>query len=91
LERDGLGAWAFLALLGSLVAFTTYLQLIAVWGPTRAGSYAYVSPVIAVLLGVVLLGEHLGWRDGIGMGVLLAAAFCSLRAPAPETQPLQHS
>jgi drug/metabolite transporter (DMT)-like permease len=58
------GGWLFLVVFGSLVAFTAYLRLIAVWGPARAGSYAYVSPVIAVLLGVVLLHEHLALRDG---------------------------
>jgi drug/metabolite transporter (DMT)-like permease len=77
------GAWLFLVLFGSLVAFTAYMRLIAVWGPARAGSYAYVSPVIAVLLGVLALGEHVGLRDGLGMALLLAAAFCSLRASAP--------
>ena len=81
------GGWLFLVLFGSLVAFTAYLRLIAIWGPARAGSYAYVSPVFAVLLGVLLLGEHLGIRDGLGMALLLAAAFCSLRAsvPAPRS------
>jgi drug/metabolite transporter (DMT)-like permease len=74
------GGWAFLVVFGSLVAFTTYLRLIAAWGPARAGSYAYVSPVIAVLLGVVLLHEHLGLRDGVGMVLLLVAAFYSLRS-----------
>jgi drug/metabolite transporter (DMT)-like permease len=73
--------WLFLVLFGSLVAFTTYMRLIAVWGPARAGSYAYVSPIIAVLLGVLVLGEHVGLRDGVGMALLLLAAFCSLRTP----------
>lgn len=76
------GGWLFLVLFGSLVAFTAYLRLIAAWGPARAGSYAYVSPVIAVLLGVLLLGERIEVRDGVGMALLLAAAFCSLRAAA---------
>jgi drug/metabolite transporter (DMT)-like permease len=67
-------------LFGSLIAFTAYMRLISVWGPTRAGSYAYVSPVIAVLLGMLTLGEHVGLRDGFGMTLLLLAAFCSLRA-----------
>jgi drug/metabolite transporter (DMT)-like permease len=77
--------WLFLVVFGSLVAFTAYLRLIAAWGPARAGSYAYVSPVIAVLLGVVLLGERLDVREGIGMVLLLAAAFCSLRPATPRT------
>lgn len=74
------GGWLFLVVFGSLVAFTVYMRLIAVWGPTRAGSYAYMSPVIAVLLGVVALGEHVGLRDGLGMALLLVAAFFSMRA-----------
>jgi hypothetical protein len=36
--------------------------------------------VIAVLLGVVWLGEPVVLRDGVGMTLLLVAAFCSLRA-----------
>ena len=77
------GGWLFLVVFGSLVAFTAYLRLIAAWGPARAGSYAYVSPVIAVLLGVLVLGEHLGLRDGARHGVaarcgfLLAAGVCA--------------
>jgi drug/metabolite transporter (DMT)-like permease len=79
------GGWLFLVVFGSLVAFTTYLRLIAARGPAHAGSYAYVSPVIAVLLGVFVLDEHLGWRDGFGMTLLLVAAFFSLRAAVSKT------
>lgn len=73
------GGWLFLVVFGSLVAFTVYMRLIAVWGPTRAGSYAYISPVIAVLLGVAVLGERVGLRDGLGMALLVVAAFFSMR------------
>jgi drug/metabolite transporter (DMT)-like permease len=79
--------WLFLVVFGSLVAFTAYLRLIAVWGPARAGSYAYVSPVIAVLLGVLVLGEQVGLRDGLGMALLLVATFCSLRNSASVPHP----
>jgi drug/metabolite transporter (DMT)-like permease len=79
------GGWLFLVLFGSLVAFPVYMRLIAAWSPARAGSYAYVSPVVAVALGVLLLGERIGLRDGIGMALLLVAAFCSLRAGSPVT------
>ena len=71
---------------GSLLAFTTYLRLIAAWGPARAGSYTYVFPVFAVLLGVVLLHENFGLRDGFGMSLLLVAAFCSLRTSRLHTR-----
>jgi drug/metabolite transporter (DMT)-like permease len=74
------GGWLFLVIFGSLIAFTAYMRLIAAWGPARAGSYAYLSPLIAVLIGVLTLGEHVGLRDGAGMGLLLIAAVFSLRA-----------
>lgn len=77
------GGWLFLVVFGSLVAFTAYLRLIAAWGPARAGSYAYVSPVLAVAVGVTLLGERIGVRDCAGMALLLAAAFFSLRSGPP--------
>jgi drug/metabolite transporter (DMT)-like permease len=85
------GGWLFLVICGSLVAFTVYLRLISAWGPARAGSYAYLSPVIAVLLGVLALGEHVGLRDGAGMGLLLVAAFFSLRASRSASPPARCS
>jgi drug/metabolite transporter (DMT)-like permease len=84
------GGGLFLVLFGSLVAFTAYLRLIVLWGPARAGSYAYVSPVIAVLLGMLVLGERVGFREGLGMALLLAAAFCSLRASLSAPRPSAH-
>jgi drug/metabolite transporter (DMT)-like permease len=84
------GGWLFLVILGSLVAFTAYMRLIAAWGPARAGSYACLSPSIAVLLGVLTLGERVELRDGFGMALLLVAAFCSLRASmrvSPSVRP----
>jgi hypothetical protein len=71
--------WLFLVVFGSLIAFTAYMRLIAVWGAAQAGSYAHTSPVSAVLLGVLALGERVGWREAVGMALLLAAAFFSLR------------
>ena len=82
------GSWMYLVVCGSLIAFTAYMRLIASWGPARAGSYAYVSPVIAVLLGVAVMGEHVDMREGTGMALLVAAAFCSLRPSTPVLGPV---
>jgi drug/metabolite transporter (DMT)-like permease len=84
------GGWLFLVLFGSLVAFTSYLRLIAAWGAARAGSYAYVSPVIAVGLGMLVMGEQVGTRDVLGMACLLIAAFWSLRASVPSARDSCH-
>ena len=67
--------WLFLVLFGSLVAYTIYLRLLRDWGPVRAGSYAFVSPVIAVLVGIVVLGERVTLLDVLGMVAMLAGAW----------------
>jgi drug/metabolite transporter (DMT)-like permease len=54
-------AWGYLVVFGSLVGFSAYSWLLAHSRPAVAMSYAYVNPVIAVLLGAALGGEELGW------------------------------
>lgn len=69
----GLEAIVWLSIFGSLiglVSFTYLLQHVAV---TKVATYAFVNPVIAVLLGVVLLGEHLGPTELAGMAVIVCA------------------
>jgi len=71
--------WAFLVLFGSLLAYTYYLVLVRDWGASRAGTYAFISPIIAVLLGVAILDEEVRASDVIGMAVMLLAAWQALR------------
>ncbi|SDR61088.1 EamA-like transporter family protein [Rhizobiales bacterium GAS113] len=76
--------WLFLVLFGSLCAFTMYMQLVRDWGPSRAGTYAFVSPIVAVLLGSTVLGERLTLLEGLGMVAMLAGAWLSLVSPKPR-------
>lgn len=62
-----LWALAYLTVFGSLVAYSAYMYLVAHTRPALATSYAYVNPVVAVLLGVGLGGETL---TGLGWGAL---------------------
>ncbi len=71
--------WVFLVLFGSLVAFTIFLHLIRAWGASRAGAYAFVSPAVAVLLGMWAFGETVGVVDALGMATMLAGAWLTLR------------
>ena len=69
----GLEALAYLAVFGSLVglvAFTYLLQHVPV---TKVATYAFINPMIAVLLGVVFLGERLTPTEIAGMGVIIGA------------------
>lgn len=85
--RFGWGAaawagWLFLLLPGSLGATIIYFVLVRDWGASRAGMYAFVSPVIAVLLGVAVYGERLGVLEAAGMALMLAAAALAMRGGA---------
>ncbi len=53
------GALLYLSLFGSLLAFSAYMYLVQNLTPSLATSYAYVNPVVAVLLGLSLGGEHI--------------------------------
>lgn len=71
-------SWLFLVVFGSLAAFTIYLRLVRDWGTAKAGLYAFVSPVIAVLVGVLISGETARTSDFLGMGLMLAATWFAL-------------
>lgn len=78
------GAWfalLYLVVAGSIVAFTAYVWLIHHESPTRVGTYAYVNPVVAVLLGYFLGGETLGGRTILGMLCVLAGVVAIAAPP----------
>ena len=79
---------AYLVVAGSLVAFTTYMWLLRNAPTALVGTYAYVNPFVAVLLGTVILGEPLGWRTLVGGGIVIAAVAMIVRAPKREPTPV---
>ena len=64
-------AWLFLVVFGSLVAFTAYIWLLGRTSIAKVGTYAYVNPIVAVLLGWAILGELVTWRTVIAATVIL--------------------
>lgn len=69
-------AWlslAYLVVVGSVIGFTAYLWLIHHESPTKVGTYAYVNPVVAVLVGYFMGGEALGSRTILGTLLVLAS------------------
>lgn len=65
-------AVAFLVVFGSIVAFSSYGFLLRSTRPAIATSYAYVNPVVALFLGVVLGGEHAGPMTWVAAAIILA-------------------
>jgi drug/metabolite transporter (DMT)-like permease len=90
LSHRALAAVAYLALFGSVLAFSAYIYLAKAWPPAKMGTYAYLNPLVAVLLGVLGLHEAIGPRGLLGMAIILAAvALVQLRpkALAPGAAP----
>ena len=64
---------AYLTTFGSLVGFTAFIWLLGVVSPARVATYAYVNPVVAVLLGWALGGETVTTRTLVGAAIIIGA------------------
>jgi drug/metabolite transporter (DMT)-like permease len=78
IEPQALWAWAYLVVFGSLVAFNAYMVLLAEASAGLASSYSFVNPVIAMLLGVTLAGEHISGHEWLAAGVVLVGVVLLL-------------
>jgi drug/metabolite transporter (DMT)-like permease len=65
-------AWVYLVIFGSLVGFTAYIWLLGHTSIAKAGTYAYVNPIVAVLLGWAILGEPITTSTVVATFVILA-------------------
>ena len=85
-SREAWLSLLYLIVPGSIIGFTAYVWLIHRESPTKVGTYAYVNPVVAVLLGYFLAGEALGPRTILGtMFVLISVVvITTTRAKKPE-------
>jgi len=63
----------YLVTFGSLLGFTSYIWLLDKVSPARLGTYAYVNPIVAVLLGWAIAGERLSFRTAIAAAIVICA------------------
>jgi drug/metabolite transporter (DMT)-like permease len=61
--------------MGSLAGFSAYVWLLQVRPATQVSTYAYVNPVVAVLLGVLFAGEHMSALQIVGLAVILLSVL----------------
>jgi drug/metabolite transporter (DMT)-like permease len=81
------GAWLsllYLIVAGSIMGFTAYVWLLHHESPTKVGTYAYVNPVVAVLVGYFLGGEGLGLRAILGTLFVLVSVVVITTTPAKK-------
>ena len=83
-----IGSVVLLGCLGTGVAYIWNQNALRAWGPTRASTVTYITPVVGVALGIAVLGEHVSWNEPVGaivvfLGILLAQDRLRLRRRAP--------
>jgi drug/metabolite transporter (DMT)-like permease len=90
-DAQALGAFAYLVVFGSIVAYTAYAFLLARVRPALATSYAYVSPVIAVFLGAIVAAEQVTAAAVGALALILGgvAIIAVQRAPAKKAEPVR--
>lgn len=76
---------AYLIVAGSLIGFTAYVWLIHHQSPTKVGTYAYVNPAVAVLLGYFFASEPLGLRAVLGTACVLVSVVLITLTRKPQT------
>jgi drug/metabolite transporter (DMT)-like permease len=82
------GSVLLLGCLGTGVAYIWNQNTLRAWGPTRASTVTYITPVVGVALGILVLGEQVSWNEPAGaivvfLGILLAQDRLRLRRRTP--------
>ena len=75
-----LWALAYLTIAGSVIAFNAYAWLVQTTTPSRVGTYAYVNPIVAVLLGWTIGGESIGPRTLVAGAIVVAGVALIITA-----------
>lgn len=82
-------AWVYLVVFGSVVAFSAYVWLVENVRISLVATYAYVNPVIAVLLGWLVLGETITWTTALGGLVVVASVAVVIRSERRTPPPVE--
>ena len=80
-------AFAYLVVFGSFVAFTAYVWLLQHTPVSRVATYAYVNPVVAVILGWLILDETISATTLLAAAVIVASVAAIVRSERPDPQP----
>jgi len=83
----GIVGWVYLIIFGSLIGYTAYIYLLGNVSAAKAATYAYVNPVIAVLLGWAFAHEPIGARSVVAAAIILAGVAIITTARSSSAQP----
>jgi drug/metabolite transporter (DMT)-like permease len=87
LARDSVLAWAYLVVVGSLVGFTAYAWLLRVAPISLVVTHQYVNPLVAIALGMLVLGERPSPWTLAGAALVIGAVYMAVRAESATARP----
>ena len=82
-SASSLLAWVYLVIFGSLIGFTAYAWLLRVAPISLVVTHQYVNPLVAIALGMLLLGERPGPLTLAGAALVIGAVYVAVRAESP--------
>ena len=77
---ESIAAWLYLAVFGSLIGFTAYAWLLGNAPISKVVTHQYVNPLVAILLGALVLDEQLTLAVGLGAALIVGSVFVAVRS-----------
>ncbi len=74
-KKEAWSALVYLIIMGSVIAYLSYLWLLKVRPATQVSTYVYVNPVVAVLLGAIIINEQITWLQITGLIIILSGVL----------------
>ena len=86
-----IGAFAYLVIIGALVGYTAYIFLLRHCAPAKVATYAYVNPIVAVILGALFAGETLSARAVVAAGLIIGSVALVITVQQTRAKPVPAS
>jgi drug/metabolite transporter (DMT)-like permease len=83
-----IGAFAYLVIIGALVGYTAYIFLLRHCDPAKVATYAYVNPIVAVILGALFAGETLTGRSVLAAGLIIGSVALVITVQQTKSRPM---
>jgi drug/metabolite transporter (DMT)-like permease len=83
-----IGSFAYLVIIGALVGYTAYIFLLRHCDPAKVATYAYVNPIVAVILGALFAGETLTARALLAAGLIIGSVALVITVQQAKARPI---
>ncbi len=83
-----IGSFIYLVIIGALVGYTAYIFLLRHCEPAKVATYAYVNPIVAVILGALFAGESLTARTAVAAGLIIGSVALVITVQQTRSKPV---